>query len=340
MFKCMRWLFCLMISVMLFSCEKKNNIPDVSAVKVPLTTERFEQSFFALDTNNIVPHLEKVIAAYPSFGENFMGTILGVDPKWPADTTALYIKEFLIYNRSVYDTAQKYFKDFSPFQNQIKKGLQFVKYYYPVYKIPTKIITYIGPTDGYGDILDEEVFYVGLHVHLGKDFPLYKTSMVQETYPAYVTARFTPEYISVNCMKNIVGDMYPEKTEDKRLLIQMVEKGKRLYLLQKFLPETEEYKLIGYTAIQMKDCYAHEAAIWDLFTQNNFLQTADNNLIKNYITEGPKTQELGENAPGNIGSFSGWQIVKKFTSKYPDVKLDSLMKMDSEKIYSEAKYKP
>lgn len=336
----MRLLFCLIVSVLLFGCSNKNNIPDVSSVKVPITTQRFEQSFFALDTNNIVPQLDKIIAAYPSFGENFMGTILGVDPKWPADTVALYVKEFINYNRNVYDTSQKYFNDFLVYQNEIKKGLQFVKYYYPAYKIPTKIITYIGPADGYGDILDDAVFYVGLHIHLGKNFPLYKTAMVQETYPAYVTARFTPDYIAVNCMKNIVGDMYPEKTEDKRLLVQMVEKGKRLYLLQKFLPETEEYKLIGYTDAQMKDCYKNEPAIWNLFVQNNFLQTADNNLIKNYVTEGPRTQELGEKAPGNIGSFAGWQIVKKFADKYPDIKLDSLMTMDGEKIYAQAKYKP
>ncbi len=336
----MRSLVGLIIIVGLFSCHTQDKTPDVSAVKVQLSTRRFEQQFFALDTINIMPQLNKLIAAYPSFGENFMGTILGIDPKWPADTTAAYIKQFIAYSRNIYDTSQKYFKDFSHYENEIKRGLQFVKYYYPAYKIPTKIITYLGPTDGYGDILDDEVFYIGLHVHLGKDFPLYKTVVVQETYPQYVTARFTPEYISVNCLKNIVEDMYPEKTEDKRLLIQMVEKGKRLYLLQKFLPEKEENKIIGYTPAQMKESYTHEAAIWDLFIQNNFLQTADNNLIKSYVTEGPKTQELGENAPGNIGSFSGWQIVKQFAAKYPDIRPDSLMNIDDEKIYAEAKYKP
>ena len=336
----MRLLFGLIIIVSMFSCNTNNKIPDVSSVKVQLNSRRFEQQFFALDTNNIMPQLDKLIAAYPSFGENFTGTILGIDPKWPADTTATYIKQFIAYSRNIYDTSQKYFKDFTPYENEIKRGLQFVKYYYPAYKVPTKIITYLGPTDGYGDILDDEVFYIGLHVHLGKNFPLYKTSAVQETYPQYVTARFTPEYIYINSLKNIVGDMYPEKSEDKRLLIQMVEKGKRLYLLQKFLPEKEEYTIIGYTADQIKDCYTHEAAIWDLFVQNNFLQTADNNLIKNYVSDGPKTQELGEKAPGNIGSFAGWQIVKKFAAKYPDIKPDSLMKIDDEKIYVEAKYKP
>ena len=113
-----------------------------------------------------------------------------------------------------------------------------------------------------------------------------------------------------------------------------------MYLLSKFLPQTEEHMLIGYTKTQLKDCYEHENIIWDMFVQNNFLQIADNNLIKNYVTEGPKTQELGEKAPGNIGSFAGWQIVKKYASKYPNVSLDSLMHTDDEVIYQAAKYKP
>ena len=117
--------------VAVVSCNSKNNIPDVSGVKVELNTKRFEQQFFTIDTNNIIPQLDKLIAAYPSFGENFMGTILGIDPKWSADTTAIYIKEFMAYSRNIFDTSQKYFKDFTPYENEIKRGLKFVKYYYP-----------------------------------------------------------------------------------------------------------------------------------------------------------------------------------------------------------------
>ncbi len=335
----MRLLFGLIICVFLFSCGNKNT-PDVSSIKVDLKTQRFEQDFFALDTNNIMLQLDKLVTQYPSFSKIFLINILGVDPRWPNDTTAHYLKEYITYSKTIADTSQKYFTNFTKYEKEIKHGLQFVKYYYPLYKLPTKIITFIGPADGKGDLIGDDFLAVGLHAHLGKDFPLYKTVMVQETYPNYVSARFTLEYIAVNCMRNIVDDMYPEKNDDKRLLIQMIENGKRLWLLSKFLPETEEYKLMGYTATQMKDCDAHQANIWSLFILNNFLQVADNNLIKKYVSEGPKTQELGENAPGNIGSYVGWQIVKKYVSKFADVKVDNLMKMDDEVLYQAAKYKP
>jgi hypothetical protein len=335
----MRFLFSLMICVFLFSCDN-NKIPDVSNIKIDLKTQRFEQAFFVLDSNNFMPALDKQLLEYPSFGKVFLINILGTDPRWSDDTTANYLKGFINYSKTIYDTSQKYFKDFSPYEKEIIHGLQYVKYYYPKYKLPNTLITFIGPADGSGDGIGDNFLSVGLHAHLGKDFPLYKTGMVQDVYPNYITARFTPEYIVVNCMKNIVDDMYPTKAEDKRLLIQMVENGKRLYLLSKFLPKTDEHKLIGYTKEQMEDCYKNEAAIWNLFIQNNYLQMADNNLIKNYVSEGPKTQELGEKAPGNIGSFAGWQIVKKYASKYPEINPDSLMQIDGETLYQAIKYKP
>ena len=102
----------------------------------------------------------------------------------------------------------------------------------------------------------------------------------------------------------------------------------------------DEYLKIGYTKTQMKDADANEAVIWDFFLDNELLNNAEQNIVKNYIGESPKTQELGEDSPGNIGSFTGWQIVKKYMSKNPKVRLDELMKMDGRELYAQSKYKP
>lgn len=328
------------VSLVLFSCNNTGNNPDVSGIKVELKTTRFEQDLFTIDSTDYNARLDQVIAKYPGFGENFLSTILNTDPQWPADSTAQYVQGFTNAYRHVYDTAQIIFKDFSPYEKEIRKGLQYVKYYFPNYKDRKRIITYIGPLDGFGDILTDDAILVGLQHHLGKQFSLYHSAFVEETYPEYISDRFEPAYIAVNCMKNVINDLYPEKMEDKPLVQQMVEKGKRLYILSRLLPATAEYMLIGYSKEQMKGVYEHEAAVWDLFVQNNFLQTQDNNIIKNYIGEAPKTQELGEGAPGNIGSFAGWQIVKKYMDKKPKTTLAELMNTDAETIFQQAKYKP
>jgi hypothetical protein len=194
--------------------------------------------------------------------------------------------------------------------------------------------------DGFGDILDVDAFIVGLHHHLGAGFSMYQSELVRTTYPDYISKRFEPDFIAINCLKNIIADMYPEKTEDKTLVVQMIEKGKQLFLLQKLVPFAKDHQLIGFTEKQLNESLQREAIIWDLFVQNNFLQSIDNGIIKNYIGESPKTAELGEASPGNIGSFSGWQIVKKYMNKFPETSLDALMNTNAEIVFEKAKYKP
>jgi hypothetical protein len=331
----------LLISTVLFSCKSHDNIPDVSTIKVDLTTERFDKDLFAIDSANFPAGYQQLQTKYPDFSGFFSTQILGLDPKWPADTTTQYVGQFARTYKPVYDSAELIFNDFSKYESDIKQSVQFLKYYFPAYVTPTKIITYIGPLDGYGDVFfSNDAFVIGLQLHLGKDYSQYKTTFVNDTYPGYISQRFEPSYIAVNCMINVMNDMYPEKEDDRPMIDQMVEKGKRLYVLSKLLPYTEEYKLIGYTDEQLKACYDHEAAVWNMFIQNGTLQITDKDIIKTYIGESPKTEELGEDAPGNIGAFAGWQIVKKYMSNNASKTMPQLMSTDAETIFQETKYKP
>lgn len=336
----MRIAFITIIAVLFFASCNNDNTPNVANIKIAIKTQRFEEELFKADTSNLITKLNKLQANYASFGENFFAIILNIDPAWSEDTVANYLQGFLTAYKPVYDSSKKVFSTFSLYENKIIEGLKFIKHYFPSYKLPTNLITYIGPLDGYGDILSDDAIIIGLQHHLGKNYSLYKSEMVQQVYPSYITDRFEPDYITVNTMKNIVLDIFPEKLEDKTLVQQMVEKGKRLYILQKILPKANPAYLIGYTTQQLKDCNVHEKAIWDLFVQNSFLQTIDNNIIKNYIGESPKTQELGDASPGNIGSYVGWQIVKKYMSKNTAITLQQLIQVDNETLFTETKYKP
>lgn len=330
--------FILLISI-IFSCNNKN-IPDVSNIKVDLKVQRFEKDFFSIDTNNILNELQRLRIKYPSFITDYTSQILGFASTTPPDSLTKYVHLFIRDYRFVKDSADKLFENFDPQVKEIKKGLQFVKYYFPEYKAPDKIITFIGPFDGYSDIITADAFAVGLQLHMGNNFSFFKSDIAQDLFPAYISQKFTPEYIAVNCIKNIVDDLYPDKSVGKALIEQMVEKGKRLYILDKFLPYTPDYLKIGYTETQLKDSYTNEAVIWDFFLNNDLLNNTDQNIVKNYIGESPKTQELGEGSPGNIGAFSGWQIVKKYMEKNPKTTLQEFMKTDAREIYSQSKYKP
>lgn len=320
-----------------FSC-KNENIPDVSSIEVQLEVSRFEQDFFAVDTNLIIHALDKLQLKYPSFLMDYMYNILALSP--PVDSAAQRLKQFIHDYKPVYDTSQVVFPDLNKTKEEIKQGFQFVKFYFPEYQLPKKLITFIGPVEGYANVLTAEGLAVGLQLYLGRNYTVYQTDYIRQVYPEYQSRRFEPDYITVNCLKNIVNDIYPDQVPDQPLIYQMIEEGKKLYLLDHFLPYTPDSLITGYSAQQLKGCYEHEALIWNYFLQNQLLYVTDPGLTRDYMNDGPKTEMLGEGSPGFIGQFVGWQIVKKYMDIFPDKKLPDLLKTSASEIFERAKYKP
>jgi hypothetical protein len=346
-----RLLIPLMIAGLFISCNNNKNIPDVSSIKVNLDTKRFEKDFFEIDTTNVAQSMKLILQKYPDFLPAFTANMLGLDLDSllvPGNRQAQGIRMFIHDYMPLKDSAELLYKNFNDETERIEKGLQFVKYYFPGYKIPQSVITFIGPINAnfetsfgvQGDVLTMKSFGIGLQLHMGKDFSFYKSREGMEEYPEFLSNNFDKDHIAVNCMRNIVDDLFPSKMKGRTLIEQMVDRGRRMYLLTRFLPYTSEYLCMGYTKSQMKDAEKNEAVIWDFFLNNNLLNKTDDKIDQNYNGESPKTQELGEGAPGNIGTFSGLQIVKKFMKLYPETKLADLMKKDAREIYDQSKYKP
>jgi hypothetical protein len=322
------------------SCTGKK-IPDVSAIKVDLELQRFEQDFFAIDTNHVDQFLQNLHNKYPVFLRDFIYNILALPPQ-PDSSKAVeqQIVSFLRSYKPLKDSADRVFTNSGDMEKQVKQGLQFVKYYFPSYKTPAKLITFIGPINSYGNILTTDALAVGLQLYMGSNYSLYLSEAGQELYPAYISRRFQKEYIPVNCIKTIIDDMFPDNNAGRPLIEQMVQAGKRLYLLDQFMPNTDDTLKTGYTKNQLEGCYKNEGVIWSYFVQNDLLYVSDPSAAKDYMNDAPMTQALGAESPGNIGQFVGWQIVKRWVGKNQNVTLEQLMSTNPKTIFEQAKYKP
>ncbi len=336
-----RFLYLTFICIALCGCGNKKNIPDVSNINIELTTKRFEKAFFEIDTANVSASIDQVAVKYESFIKDYLYNIMAWQPQ--PDTVIKYTKAFLgdsLY-RTIYNDASAVFANFSAIEKEIKKALQFVKYYFPKYPLPNTIITFVGPVDGVATALtSNHEIAIGLQAYLGKNYPVYFTDYLIQIYPPYKSRRFEKEYIVVNCIQNIIDELYPNTSAGKALVEQMVEAGKRMYLLDALLPYAADSLKTGYTAKQLNDCYKMEETIWSFFLNNDLLFSNEPSITRDYIGDAPKTAALGEASPGNIGMFTGWQIVKKWMQKNPSTTLEELMKTEPRKIFDEAKYKP
>lgn len=325
----------------LVSCNSGKRTPDVSNIKVDLQVQRFEKDFFALDTLHLDTSLELLHQKYPTFMQDFVFKI--VSQPSPLDTIKRDILSFLRSYRSIYDSSTDIFSDFDKQAQTVKKGLQFTKYYFPKYNLPVRLISFIGPINSYSNIITSDALAVGLQLYMGKNYPMYNSAAGQELYPAFVSRRFDKQYIPVNCMKNIVDDLnentYRNTNEGKPLIDQMIDAGRRLYLLDHFLPDVADTLKTGYTKAQLDGAYANETGIWSYFLNSNILFSTDPGVVKDYMNDAPNTTALGPASPGFIGQFVGWQIVKKWMDQ-KERSLDELMKTPTKQIFEEAKYKP
>ena len=335
----------LIMGLIFFSCTNSKIKPDVSTISIQLETLRFDQDLFLLDTIHFSEAMQQLQTKYPEFLPDFLNNVLGISPSEPQMEAILkkYIHDF----KPIYTLSNQQFADFNKYSNEVKELLKYTKYYFPKYKLPQKLITFIGPMDAFyenalgwsGDIYSNAGLGVGLQLHLGSKESIYEQAE-NMGYPAYISRRFEPKTIVVNCAINIIDDFMPEIAQSENLITQMVDKGKRMYILDKLLPDVADSLKIGYTSNQLKGCQKNEAMIWNVFIQDNLLFETDFPKIKGFLTDGPNTPELGDQSPGNIALFAGWQLVKSFMKHHPETTLPQLMVMNGQKLYEESKYKP
>lgn len=346
----MKKLLPILLLISISACNNVNNAPDVSHIKIDLKTERFEQDFFAIDSNNTKAGLFQLEQKYPVFLPLFVNHVLGLGPV--NDTNELAFegsKRFLNLNQVVYKESQKLFKDFSGTAKELEDGFRYVKHYFPDYKVPT-IITTVGPMDALAPMsnnepspnyMGENFLAVSLQFYLGKDFSIYNDpGYISSVAPQYRSTRFSKEYIAGDVFKLVIDDLFPDSSSRYPLIERFIEKGKRLYLLQQFLPNSNDTLLIGYTGKQLEWCKENERSMYNFFIQQNLLFEIDPALTQNFTTDGPTTQGMPEQSPGNIGAFLGWEIVKAYMKKKPSVTVAQLMRTSNKSIFNEADYKP
>jgi hypothetical protein len=330
--------------ILLISCKTGKKVPDVSNIQVSVHVERFDQALFAIDTNHVEQGLLDLGRQYPYFIGDFAVNILGTGPL--ADTSAqafFAFRRFVSSYMPVKDSLDLKFSPsdggMRPIEKGLQKGFQFLKYYFPKYNLPPKVVSYIGPFDAPGVALTRYTLAIGMQLYAGKHFPFYLSSQGQELFPVYISRRFEPEYVVPNCMKALAEDIFPDQSQGKPLIEQMVEKGKSWWLIDQLLPEMEDSLKTGFTEKQLKWCLANEGQIWNYFLDQN-LYSLEPDLIKNYIGDTPYTQGMPEASPGNIGQWVGWRIVRKYASMHPDLSPEELMKTPDRTIFDETKYKP
>ena len=319
------------------ACQMSPKDPAKDLPKYHLQWERFDSAFFAMDTLHVASSVNELNRHYPHFAPDFFSKILMLNT---AKDTVL-IKDFFKAYLPIYKEASKLnvvAKEMDIMQAAFKN----IHYYFPKYPLTHKLISFVGPLESYGNIVTNDALALGLQMYLGANSNWYFSERIQTIYPSYLSRRFAQGYIVVNSVQNIINDIVPVTRNNGTLLEEMVEAGKRQYVINACLPTTADSLRFGFTQLQLNALKQEEAHIWSYILHNKLLYATRPADIRSLMQEGVYSDVFGEQIPGNAGKYMGFKIVETWMQqKAPKgFSMESLLTMPASKIFTEAGYQP
>jgi gliding motility-associated lipoprotein GldB len=328
------------IGLLLTACGRSKKI-DVSNIPIDVKIERFDHDFDGLRTKPMEQQAMFLFKKYGNFYRDYTEQILQAGSI--ADTGYFSVLRPVFAGRPYldvkHDVDSVYPGKLDKQEAELTDAFRRIKYYYPKKKMP-KVYAYFSGFKAQTSVGDG-YFGIGLDLFLGANSRFYPALI--EVFPHYISRRFTPDNITPRVIEGMAReDMFPESDNDKTLLSKMVYNGKILYFMDQILPDTPDSTKIGYTTQQLKWCTDFKSTIWAYMLEQNLLYETDYQKLQTYINEAPFTPTLGghESAP-KVGVWTGWQIVKEYMDKHPEVTLQQLMaNTDAQKILNDSKYRP
>ena len=315
----MRKILALFLAVILVSCVKNDAKKiDVSNTEVTFSLDRFDVDFY--DNQN---ELSKLKQKYPFL---FPKTVQ--DSVW---TQKRENKEEL----ELYTETQKVYTTIDELHTELTSLFKHIKYYNPKFKSP-RTITMLTNIDYENRVVyADSLLFISLDAYLGESHEFYGD------YPAYVKQNNQKNHIIVDVANSIINKQV--LSENNRTFIdKMIYKGKKLYLLDRYLPEVTDKEKIGYSETKYKWAVDNEEQIWQYFIGKDLLFSTDKSLDRRFLDIAPFSKfYMGEDnlSPGRIGEWVGWQIVRSYM-KNNDVSLHELIRTKEEDIFKKSKYKP
>ena len=314
-------LFIILSFVFLIIQCKKNNVKDeINSIPITINIDRFDKKFYNIDSFKLNDLKKEYSYLFP---EKF-DDIVWVNRR--KDSLQLILKNAI----------EKKIENFDFIEDEINYLFKHVKYYFPKTNIP-KIVTLINNVDYQSKIIYlDTLVLISLDTYLGKNHEVYNG------IPNYIKYDMDISFLSSHIADKFLNSKinYPK---ERTFLSQIIYYGKKLYLKEKLLPNKNDTITIGYSKKDLNWAQENELYIWKYFIEKELLYNTDSKLIRRFLDPSPFSKfylEIDNQSPGRIGRWIGWQIVRSFMKKNPEVKIEDLIFKPSEELFIKSGYKP
>jgi hypothetical protein len=228
---------------------------------------------------------------------------------------------------------KKVFNDGRSLKEEFRVAFSNMKYYYPELQIPRVETVITG--------LESDLFVSDTLVIVGLDYFLGKNGKYKPNMHEYILRRYEKNFIvpSALLLYGIDSKFNHVNLSDRTVLAEMIAYGKAYYFAKHMLPCSPDSVFIGYSSKEIEGAKVNQDMIWKRLVDDEALFSTSQQMKQRFISERPKTYEVGNECPGRIGTWVGWQIVNEYMKQNTSIPLPELMKItDAQKIFKESKY--
>jgi hypothetical protein len=230
---------------------------------------------------------------------------------------------------------KKVFGDGTELKAQFAEAFSNLKYYYPDF-VPPKVQTVISGLD-VDMFVSDTLIIVSLDSYLGPGAK-YRPNVYEYQLRQYQKQNIVPSAMMIYGIDNRFNKT---NLDDKTALADMIAYGKAFYFAKRMLPCVPDSVFIWYSPEEINGSRKNQNLIWARLLQDKVLFATNHIVKQKYLSDRPKTLEVGEKCPGRIAQWVGWQIVNAYMKRNEDRTLVELMdEPDAPKIFKESNYKP
>lgn len=330
-----RVVFFLSLVLFISSCSRNPLKIDVTDVSIDLKIRHLDVDLLQTKPDQMEASIPDFKSAYGEFFDIFTYRMIGIggsdQPKF-IEMLNSFVKDTLVQQLKV-TVSEKI--DTVELRNELVSAFKHYRFYFPNKEIPL-IVTCIS---GFNQsvVTSGNLIGISLEKYLGGESKFFE----QLGLPAYKRRNMHPEKIVPDAMYALAVTEWPKAENANSLLSQMIYEGKMMYFVAAMLPELHDSLKIGFTKKQLDFCRKDEASMWTFLAEHKQLFTTDRMSIKRFMDDGPYTASFTENSPARTGVWIGWQIVRSYMGKNPDIKLPDLMNNnDFQGILNQSGYQP
>jgi len=307
-----------LVLFLLLSCgQPRERAPELSAVEVAVQVNRFEQEFYRADDQT----LQEVKNTYPYL--------------FPEQTPDSIWLSRIRDEQALFGKTQAVFGDFQDEKKKLSRLFKHVKYYHPDFNAPQTVTLITNLDYQYRVVYADSLLLLSLDMYLGASDSVYTA------FPRYLAEKFEKQRL-VTDIANAIAAHYVGGKRHRQLVENMVEEGKKKYLTAHYLPGLSEAENMGYTTEAFSWAQSNEMKVWEYFLSNALLYSTDQQLYKRFIAVAPFSKfytAADREAPGQIGVYMGWQIVRSYMKQH-SISLSQLLGTPPMEIFKNANYKP